>query len=156
MKSNHQFNATKTTNHTTTTNNTKFASVKASKGSGVKKRGYQLIVKRSQKRLNSSMGYDSKGYCRFHKLDDQLDWHKWKQMKLPLVSDKFGKDLLSRVCRGKERSLGVDLQQLKVQLKIREVERLRQDIERTKQNNRLIKMLQNEQEHKINCFFNHL
>ena len=30
-------------------------------------------------------------------------------MKLPLVSDKFGEDLLSRVCRGKERSLGVDL-----------------------------------------------
>ena len=118
---------------------------------------------RMERRLNSTIRYDTNISSKFSKLnltrENSVNWKKWKKNGFVLACTTFNKVLHRRIEKqidDDREMLRVSDSELKLRHKIREMMKLREDIEKTKENNALIKLIEDYHETKINGFFQQL
>lgn len=109
---------------------------------------------RHDHRLYSTVKCTQLEPSKFHRVlsPRRVSWNKWRLNSFPVVSEQFRRQLkekLERMSGEGERGE----REVKLRHKIREVMKLREDIEKARENNRLIKLIEDSHEQKINRFF---
>lgn len=113
---------------------------------------------RNDKKLNSTIRLEP-NTRKFIPIDlnncKNISWNKWKKHGFEIANDNFKRILSKKIEKEvqREESFRISDSELKLRHKIRELMKMKGDVEKAQENNRLIRLIQDYHENKINGFF---